>query len=133
MDAAAQDFDTSKLTPDEALAELYRRLTARGAPAPGSFTSLSVDERREYMRVAQRRSRARARAAAAGGAIEANSGNVRDALADAALMILATGAPGAELVREILAKVFRERPGVPMLVEQRAKVGKMRPKLMVLS
>ncbi|MBZ9986068.1 hypothetical protein LB572_03040 [Mesorhizobium sp. BH1-1-5] len=133
MDAAAQSLDTSKSKADAALVELYQLLAKRNAPTAGSFTSLSVDERREYFRVARQRSRARARAAAGAGALDPSSGNVRDALADAALMILATDAPGASLVLEILAKVFRERPGVPMLVQQRAKVGKMRPKRVVLS
>lgn len=109
--------------------ELYRLLANRNAPKPGSFTSLSADQRREYFRVARQRSRARARAAAGAGAIEANTRNVRDALADAALMILAVKAPGADLVLEVLANVFSKRPGVAVTVQQKARSGKLQPKL----
>ncbi|MBZ9856749.1 hypothetical protein LB566_23435 [Mesorhizobium sp. CA13] len=133
MKPAPQSLDASKSKADAALMELYQLLAKRNAPKAGSFTSLSADQRREYFRVARRRSRARARAAAGAGAVEPNTRNVRDALADAALMILATDAPGADLVLEVLAKVFRERPGVPISVQHRAKVGKMRPKRVALS
>lgn len=114
---------------DAALLQLYEALKARNAPKPGSFSSLSIDERREYFRVARRRSRAREKTAAVAGRIEPNTQNIRDALADAALMILATGAPGAEEVRRVLAAIFEERPGVPLDVENRARRGRLKPKL----
>lgn len=114
---------------DDALIELYQRLKARHAPKAGGFTTLSVDEQRTYFRDARRRSRAKDRAAIAAGSPAPTSTNIRHALADAALMMLAVDAPGAELVREVLADVFRQRPGVPFNVQQRARAGKLRPKL----
>lgn len=115
---------------DQALVALYETLRARNAPKPGSFSALGEDERREYFRKARQRSRARERAAKAGGRIEANTANVREALADAALMILATDAPGADQVRTVLAAVFASRPGAPIAIENKAKRGRLRPRLL---
>ena len=53
--------------------------------------------------------------------------------ADAALMILATGAPGADQVRKVLQTIFAQRPGVPIAVETKAKKGKLKPKLIARS
>ncbi|AID30821.1 hypothetical protein MCHK_3014 [Mesorhizobium huakuii 7653R] len=114
---------------DEALMELYRRLKDRNAPKAGAFTTLSDDERRDYFKLARRRSRANDRAAIAAGSPAPTTSNIRHTLADAALMILAVDAPGADLVREVLADVFRQRPGVPFTVQQRARAGKLRPRL----
>lgn len=116
------------MTPDEALMALYQKLRDRAAPAPGSFSLLSDPERREYYRLRRRQSRAREKASAASGALEPNLANIRHVLADAALMILAVDAPGADLVREVLAEVFSARPGIPLTVQQRARTGKLRPK-----
>lgn len=126
-DAAPSALDMSKR--NAALMELYSLLVNRSAPAPGSFSSLDEAGRRDYYRDARRRSRARARAAAGAGALEANAANIRDALADAALMILASDAPGADLVMNVLGQAFAARAGVPMLVRERARKGKLRPKL----
>lgn len=120
-----RDLDTSKA--DHALMQLYDLLRGRNE---GSFASLSVDERREYFRLSRRRSRARAKASAAAGRVEATAANIRDTLADAALMILATDAEGAAAVRTVLATVFEKRPGIPIMVERQARVGKLRPKML---
>lgn len=114
---------------EAALLALYDALRARGAPKPGSFSTLGDDERREYYRLNRRRSRAREKGAQAEGRIEPNTANIRDALADAALMILATDAAGADQVRAVLGIVFAARPGVPLAVERKAKSGRLRPKL----
>ncbi|TIR28178.1 MAG: hypothetical protein E5X35_31700 [Mesorhizobium sp.] len=121
--------EIAAMTPDEALLELYRRLADRNAPAPGSFTSLQPAERRAYFSAAKRQSRSRERAAKAAGALQPTTANIREALADAALMILAVDAPGADLVREVLSNVFSKRPGVPVTVQMKARSGKLRPKL----
>ncbi len=117
-------FDMSKR--DEALMQLYAILTRRSEPKPGSFSALSTDGRRQYMREAKQRSRARIRAASD---LVANRANVRDALADAALMILAIGAPGADQVREVLARAFPHMPGLPLTIGSQATSGALRPKL----
>lgn len=114
---------------DDALIELYNRLKLRHAAKPGSFSALTDDGRRAYFTTARRRNRAKERANAAAGAPSPTQANIRDALADAALMILATGAPGIDQVRIVLGAVFSRRPGVPMKVEQSVRSGKLRPKL----
>lgn len=126
-----KQFDTSKHTevPTDALLRLHDLIKARNRPAPGTFSALAGEAKRDYFREAQRRSRARRKAAADAGRLEPTRGNIRDALADAALMLLATGGPGADQVRVVLASVFAARPGVPLTVEQRARSGKLRPKL----
>lgn len=133
MNTAFGHVQTELDPQDAALMKLYDLLSARNAPKPGSFTSLSDDGKREYFRVSRRRSRAQVKSAQDSGATPATTANIRDALADAALMILATGAPGADQVRTVLGSVFAQRPGVPMSVENKAKQGKLRPKLIARS
>jgi hypothetical protein len=120
-------LDASKA--DSALIELYDRLRRRNTLPSGSFTTLSADGRREYMRVAQARSRARHRASIEAGSLPPTEGNIRSALADAALMLLAVDGPGADQVRQVLAAVFHDKAGIPVSVETRARSGRLRPKL----
>lgn len=115
---------------DVALAKLYELFAAKNA---GSFGNLSEEKRREYFRDANRKSRAKARNAEANGAPMATTAVIREALADAALMILVTDAPGADQVRAALGKIFEKRPGVPLMIETKAKGGKLRTKLIARS
>lgn len=110
--------------------KLHDMLAKRNAPKAGSFTSLDEDQKREYFRLSRRRSRAKVRAAPS---VPATAANINQALADAALMILATGAPGADQVRKVLQTIFAQRPGVPIAVETKAKKGKLKPKLIARS
>jgi hypothetical protein len=126
MERAVGHVQTSNDPRDAALVKLYELLSAKNAPKSGSFTSLDQDQKREYFKLSRRRSRAKVRAAAS---IPGTAANIDQALRDAALMILATGAPGAEQIRAVLAQVFADRPGVPMSVETKAKRGKLKTKL----
>ncbi len=92
--------------------------------------TLPPDERREYLREAKRRSRARAREAADTGRLDARADVVRDAFADAALIILATNAPGADAVEKLLGIAFAGRPGVPGTVRAKARSGAIKLKLL---
>lgn len=129
--ASETHLDMSKSTSraDDALMALYHALREKNAAAPGAFTTLTEDGRRAYFREAKQRNRQKQREAAETGRLEPTAANVRAALADAALMLLATDGPGADQVRVVLASVFAARPGVPLTIEQRAKAGKIRPKL----
>lgn len=124
-------FDQSKhaKAADAALVALHDLLAARNAPRPGTFSALEGDARRAYFRDAQRRSRAKRKAAVDAGRLEPTTANVRAALSDAALMLLATNGPGAEQVRTALATVFAARPGALLTIEQRARSGRLRPRL----
>lgn len=131
MNSPALDVSKSQIDPrDVALMKLHDLLAAKNAPKPGSFTSLDEDQKREYFRLSRRRSRAKVRAAPS---VPATAANINQALADAALMILATGAPGADQVRTVLTTIFAKRPGVPISVETKAKRGKLKPKLIARS
>lgn len=112
--------------------QLYQLLKDRQAPKPGNFSGLDQAGRREYFTEAQRRKRARVKAADEAGSPLSTTANIRDALADAALMILATNGPGAEQVRHVLRTVFKGRAGVAISVEVSARQGKLHPKMLSL-
>ena len=68
---------------------------------------------------------------------EINSGTLpfdlattRDALADAAIMLLASDLPGSDAVMAYLTKVFHRRPGAPLTIKARARAGQLPPKLL---
>lgn len=106
----------------------YDLCAKRDAP-PATIADMTTEQRREYDRRKRAESRARAKRAAAEGAIKPSLPAVRDALADAAIMLLAVDGPGATEIRNILAKVFAARPGVVLQVSADARRGKLRPKL----
>lgn len=114
------------MTSDEALMRLYEHVRD-GKPV--GYSDLTNDERLAYMAEKNRQSRARQREAAAKGEALPTKANVRTALADAALMLLATDGPGAEHIRRVLQAAFPSKPGVLLRVEQQAKSGTIRPKL----
>lgn len=121
------------MTQDEALMRLYESLSrARGKDAH-TVREMTEEDRRAYMREAKRRSRERQRQACDGGSPMPTTAAVRDALADAGIMILASDAPGADLVRNALAGAFEGRSGVPLTVEQRVRSGSLKPKLIRVS
>ena len=96
---------------DAAFLAIHDLLKSRNAPKPGSYSSLTDEERRAYHVTARKKNRAKAREAKAAGDIKPTAVNIRSAFADAALMILATNSDGSDLVRNVLAKVFATRPG----------------------
>ncbi|RIX99116.1 MULTISPECIES: hypothetical protein [Aureimonas] len=109
---------------------LYDALAAQQAAQPTPVRHLPADERRAYMREAKRRSRERQREAAEAGSPQATDDAIRAALADAALMILATDAPGAEQVMSALRSAFPGRGGVAGTVRARCRSGTLRPTLL---
>lgn len=129
MKRQIRHLDACKPEIEAALLQVHDLLKARSAPKPGSFSALDAEGRREYYRIARQRSRARHRASDRAGDIQPSLANVRNALADAALMILATDAPGAAQILTVLEKVFASKPGVPLTVQHRARSGKLRPKM----
>lgn len=111
----------------DALLTLYealkasKKITTRDLPA---------DERRAYLRELKRRSRERAKASAEAGRIEDRADVVRDVLADAAIILLASDGPGADEIERLLRIAFRGRPGVPGKVRARARATSLRPKIL---
>lgn len=109
---------------------LYDAIAAQTDARP-SVRDLPDDDRRAYMREAQRKARARKKEAAASGSPLPTDDAIRAALADAALMILATDAPGAREVLSVLSKAFPGRNGVPSTTQARARAGTLRPTMLI--
>ncbi len=74
----------------------------------------ALEQRRAYNREAKRASREKAKAAAEEGRVEARADVVRAALARAALVILATGAPGSTQVSALVCKAVGADPATGM-------------------
>jgi len=126
-----------KLTQEEAHLLIYpslRRydLCAKRDAAPKTISEMSVEQRRVYDRTKRAESRAAQKQAREDGAIKPALPNVRDALADAAIMLLAVDGPGAEQIRNVLGQVFSARIGVVLSISRDAKKGKLKPKLLRL-
>lgn len=75
------------------------------------WSGMDEAERRAYHAEANRRARARKKAAREAGEPAASRAELRDALADAALMILAAGGPGAGEIQAALRTAFPGKPG----------------------
>jgi hypothetical protein len=97
-----------------ALADLYAVLVAknesaknrRRAAGKAGFTDLDADGRRRYMRDRQRERRARQRAAAETGALPLSSATIRDALADAVMLMLAAGDSRSDVILDMASRAF---------------------------
>jgi len=113
-----------------ALMGLYQALAEREAEKAPTLRERSPEEHAAYMREANRRSRAKAREAKANGNPEPTKAMVRDALADAALILLASGGPGSEEIRRLLYRAFPGRAGLPGRIASEARSGKHRPRLL---
>lgn len=107
---------------------LHDLLREREAASRG-YTAMSPEEKAAYHREANRAARAKAAAAKASGDLEPTPVVVRTLLADAALIILATGGPGSSEIRSVLTRAFPTKAGVPMTVETQARTGRLKPKL----
>lgn len=110
------------------LVALVSRIEAEKRIRKPSVRDLPIKARRAYQAEATRRHRAKLKRNKAEGNPEATTEAIREALADAAIMLLAVNGPGADQVRAYLAKAFPGRVGVPMTVTSRARSGKLKPK-----
>lgn len=126
MKGAGMDDQDRQAAADAALMMLYEWLRKGNAASPSAMTR---DERRAYDRQKKAESRARVKDLMREGDTPPTADNVRQALADAACMVLATGGPGAEQVRKALELAFRARPGVPLQIETDCRNGKIKPLL----
>lgn len=98
------------------------------APTPG-VRDLPVKKLRTYNAEAARRSRAKKRALREAGKPDSYESDIRQALADAALVILSESGNGADRVRQVLESVFEHKVGVAFTVEVEARRGARKPKL----
>ena len=91
---------------------------------------LPDDELRAYKSARQAERRALLKERASSGSVKFDATSTRDALADAALMLLASGALGSESIERYLEKVFHDQKGAPLTIKARARSGKLRPKFL---
>lgn len=117
----------SRILAEMVLGEKYDALAAAAKRKPG-VRDLPPEVRKRYQAEAVAKHRAKVKAERAAGTPEPTREAVRVALADAALLLLAVGGPGADQVRTYLDKAFPGRPGVALTVTSRARSGKLRPK-----
>lgn len=95
-----------------------------------AIADMSPDEFREYKAKKQAERRAALKERESSGSIKFDANSTREALADAALLILATGGPGAAAIGAYLSRIFHDQVGAPLTIKTWARSGKLRPKLM---
>ncbi|WP_296069400.1 hypothetical protein [uncultured Agrobacterium sp.] len=95
-----------------------------------SIADMTEGEFRAYKAKKQAERRAALKERETGGSIKFDALSTREALADAALLLLATGGPGADAVMAYLGKVYHDQVGAPMTIRSWARSGKLKPKLM---
>ncbi len=101
--------------------------TKRNAVALADMTDV---EYRAYKAQKQAERRASLKARESSGSVKFDASSTREALADAALLLLATGGPGADAVMSYLTKIYHDQVGAPLTIRSWAKSGKLRPKLL---
>ena len=114
---------------NETLKRLYDAIRERQSAAP-SVRDMPVDDRRRYTADAVAEHRRRQKEAIAKGTPELTTANIRAALADAAIAILATDANGSKEIQTVLNRIFSDKPGAALTISARAASGRIKPKLL---
>ncbi|AMD59383.1 MULTISPECIES: hypothetical protein [Agrobacterium] len=117
-----------ELLGEEPTLEIKRKTSAkRNSVAIADMTDVEL---RAYKAQKQAARRAELKARESTGSVKFDAISTREALADAALLLLATGGPGADAVSSYLQKVFHDQVGAPLTIATWAKSGKLKPRLM---
>lgn len=111
------------------MSEELKMLLEQVIRQPGKIEAMSAEERRAYNAEAARASRIRKRETRVTGQGKPTTDLTRDLLADIAIMMLASDAPGSQTIMSGLEAYFRERVGFPMTIKSDCRRGKLRPKL----
>lgn len=96
---------------------------------PGKIEAMTTEERRAYNAAAKRTSRDRQRDAIASGKAKPSTDVTRELLADIAIMMLASDAPGSETIMSGLQRYFSDRVGFPLKIKTDCRRGKMKTKI----
>ncbi|MGO7279526.1 hypothetical protein GUK36_22585 [Rhizobium leguminosarum] len=91
---------------------------------------MTPDEFRAYKARLQAERRAKLKAQEEAGSLPFDSETTRDALADAAIMLLYAGGPGATAVLNYLGQVFADKPGAPLTIAARVRTRALKLKLL---
>lgn len=94
------------------------------------IADMSEEERREYNAEKAREHQARLAREREAGDVPLNAKYMREALADAAIAIIATGANGAAELEKVLAAIYQTKPAAVSKVKADIKRGKLKAKLL---
>lgn len=94
-----------------------------------NLSTMTEEQRRDYDAQRQAIYRASKRAQKETGSVIPNETVTREVLADLAIMILASGADGAETLTAGLQRYYHDRAGWPLQIIGKCKRGKLRPKI----
>ncbi|MFL0693671.1 MAG: hypothetical protein ACJLUP_16705 [Agrobacterium tumefaciens] len=96
---------------------------------PGKIEAMTPEERRAYNAAAKRASRDRQREALSLGKAKPSTDVTRELLADIAVMMLASDAPGSETIMAGLQRYFTDRVGYPIKIKNDCRRGKLKTKV----
>lgn len=103
---------------------------ARRGPKPRvDLASMSREEELAHKAAIRRRNYQAKAARKAAGSLTYDEPTVRDALADAAIIMIAHNVAGTDTLMSYLTKVFHDKAGVPLSVRAEARSGRLKPKL----
>jgi hypothetical protein len=94
-----------------------------------NITEMDEQQRRDYDRQRQADYRQRKREAVEKGAVAPNEALTRELLADIAIAMIATSAPGSETITAAINRYY-QGTGWPMQIIRKAKLGKLKPKVL---
>jgi predicted DsbA family dithiol-disulfide isomerase len=116
----------------ELLRELIDEPTVRmpKRTTPLGIRDLPDAERRAYKAQRQAERRAKLKERAEGGSVKFDAMSAREALADAAILILAAGVEGSASIERYLAKVYHDQSGAVLTIKANARSGRLKPKLL---
>lgn len=98
--------------------------------AKTKIADMTPEEKRAYDAQKKAESRAKAAAEKKEGKVAFTGDNVREALADAALMLLASGREGSQHIEAYLSKLFADKPAAVLNIKNQARKGKLKPRLL---
>jgi hypothetical protein len=125
-DALYKDKRTTQMTTDK-LSDLYNAIKSGRKP---TVRDLDPEARAAYYRERKRAQRARQRESADAGYLEPTADNLHAVLADAAIMLIATGAPGAAEILHAVSVAFPAAPGVVLGLPAKIRCGDIKPRLL---
>lgn len=97
---------------------------------PTPIRQLATGKRKAYHARAVDKTRAKVEAALASGIVPVNRQHIRDTLTDAALHLLGTNGPGADVIRDVFSSVFH---GDAALALSKVETGKIEPRFFKVS
>ncbi len=107
---------------------------ARRGPKPRvDLASMSREEELAHKAAIRRKNYQAKAARKAAGSLTYDEPTVRDALADAAIMMIAHGLPGTYTLMSYIARVYHDKAGVPLSVKAEARSGRLKPKLLAFA